>query len=587
VYDYPESDKFINGLKNLKLSISFSGTLDETSNLVDYVCPDNHYLESWNDAEPKKGFYSLAQPTINKLFNTRASQESLLKWTNLDGNFYNYIKKYWEKNLYPLQKKYIDSQITFKDFWNKSLQDGVFELPPLATAKKQFKFNKINIQDSIYTIARQKKSPFGDIEIQLTESIAIGNGKHANNPWLQELPNPISKVCWDNYASIAPINASDYKLENGDILIIKSRNHILELPMLIQPGQAKDTISIALGYGRLHAGKVGNNIGKNAFKLAQITNGNIQYHCNENTIAKSQKKHLFALTQTHHSMEGRDIVRETTLTNYLKNISSDDDLHKNYYDQPKSIYKKYPNDGYQWGLSVDLNACTGCATCVIACQAENNVPVIGKDEVRKRRIMHWIRIDRYYSGSTENPTVYHQPVMCQHCDNAPCENVCPVEATTHSNDGLNHMTYNRCIGTRYCINNCPYKVRRFNWYRYTNDAKYNTYMTSEMGRMVLNPDVVVRSIGVVEKCSLCVQRIQEGIGKAKLENRMLVDNDIKPACVQTCPADALVFGNMNDKTSLLSKKLSDKRNYYLLEELSVLPSVGYLTRVRNNSKSVN
>ncbi len=587
VYNYYEADRFKKGLKKLKLSVSLASTMDETTALVDYICPDNHYLESWNDAEPKKGFLSLAQPVINKLFDTRASQESLLKWMGKNIDFHEYIKEYWNKKIFPFQSEIDSKDLKFRQFWNKSLQDGVFEVPSSSKSYKQYKFDANRIQDIIYSIAQEERSIFGDIELQLSESIAIGNGKYANNPWLQELPDPISKVCWDNYASMSPINASKYKLLNGDIVTIFSKSGEIEMPVLIQPGQAKDTISIALGYGRVKAGKVGNNVGKNVFQFGQLKDGNIQYHRNGNKIIKTNKKHLFALTQTHHSMEGRAIVRETTLDKYVENPSSGNEMHEKYDKKSASLYKDQVHIGYHWGLSIDLNACTGCGNCIIACQVENNIPVIGKDEVRKRRIMHWMRIDRYYSDSVENPQVYHQPVMCQHCDKAPCENVCPVSATMHSNDGLNHMTYNRCVGTRYCMNNCPYKVRRFNWFAYSGNKKFDYHMNSDLGRMVLNPDVVVRSIGVAEKCSLCVQRIQEGIAKAKLENRLLIEEDIKPACVQTCPADAIVFGNINDKNSKLSKKHLDKRNYHLLEELSVLPSVGYLTKVRNKLKNHN
>lgn len=584
VYDYQDSDRFKRGLTSLKLSISLSSTMDETAELVNYVCPDNHYLESWNDAEPKKNVFSLAQPTINKLFDTRASQESLLKWIGKDIDFHHYIQQYWKDNLFPLQNEFINKDYEFRKFWNKSLQDGVFEVPSSSKSEIQFLLDPISIQKTIYTIANEEGAVFGDIELQLSENIALGNGKQANNPWLQELPDPISKVCWDNYASISPVNALNDGLENGDIVIIlSSSNEVIEMPVLIQPGQAEDTISLTLGYGRENAGKVGNKVGKNVFQFGHFKNGNNQFNRKGNKIIKTYKKHLLALTQTHNSMEGRAIVRETTLDNYIDNPSSGNEMHEKYNEKLGSLYKDQVHIGYHWGLSIDLNACTGCGNCVIACQAENNIAVIGKDEVMKRRIMHWMRIDRYYSDSIANPQVYHQPVMCQHCDKAPCENVCPVSATMHSNDGLNHMTYNRCVGTRYCMNNCPYKVRRFNWYSYSGNNKFDYHMNSDLGRMVLNPDVVVRSIGVAEKCSMCVQRIQEGIAKAKLENRLLVDGDIKPACLQSCPADAIVFGNMNDEKSKLYKKHLDKRNYHLLEELSILPSVGYLTKVRNKT----
>ena len=581
-YDYPDSDKFIEGLNNVKLSISMSSTLDETSSLVNYICPDNHYLESWNDAEPKKGYYSLCQPTINRLFNTRASQESLLKWIGREIDFHNYIQEYWENNIYTQQDELNDRESGFKQFWINSLQNGVFEMASNTKSEIQHTFNATIIQQSIDEIKKQTAQT-EDFEIHLSESIALGNGKGANNPWLQELPDPISKVCWDNYASISPRHGIEMNIENGDVVTILSGSREFELPVLLQPGQAYKTISIHLGYGRKNAGKVGNNVGVNAFQMAEIKNGSIQDTKNGIEVNKADKKHLLALTQTHNSMEGRAIVRETTLDKYINNPSSGNEVHVEAEKKLVSLYAEPVHIGYHWSLSIDLNACIGCGTCIVACQAENNIPVIGKEEVRKRRIMHWIRIDRYYSDSIENPQVYHQPIMCQHCDNAPCENVCPVAATMHSDDGLNHMTYNRCIGTRYCMNNCPYKVRRFNWYAYSKNNEFDFNMNSDLGRMVLNPDVVVRSRGVAEKCSLCVQRIQEMKVKAKLENRLLVDDEIKPACLQSCPADAIVFGNRNDENSVISKKFADKRNYHLLEEIHSLPSVGYLVKVRNKS----
>ena len=581
-YDYPDSDKFIEGLNNVKLSISMSSTLDETSSLVNYICPDNHYLESWNDAEPKKGYYSLCQPTINRLFNTRASQESLLKWIGREIDFHNYIQEYWENNIYTQQDELNDRESGFKQFWINSLQNGVFEMASNTKSEIQHTFNATIIQQSIDEIKKQTAQT-EDFEIHLSESIALGNGKGANNPWLQELPDPISKVCWDNYASISPRHGIEMNIENGDVVTILSGSREFELPVLLQPGQAYKTISIHLGYGRKNAGKVGNNVGVNAFQMAEIKNGSIQDTKNGIEVNKADKKHLLALTQTHNSMEGRAIVRETTLDKYINNPSSGNEVHVEAEKKLVSLYAEPVHIGYHWSLSIDLNACIGCGTCIVACQAENNIPVIGKEEVRKRRIMHWIRIDRYYSDSIENPQVYHQPIMCQHCDNAPCENVCPVAATMHSDDGLNHMTYNRCIGTRYCMNNCPYKVRRFNWYAYSKNNEFDFNMNSDLGRMVLNPDVVVRSRGVAEKCSLCVQRIQEMKVKAKLENRLLEDDEIKPACLQSCPADAIVFGNRNDENSVISKKFADKRNYHLLEEIHSLPSVGYLVKVRNKS----
>lgn len=580
VYDYPEADEFVSGLKQLKLTVSLSSTLDETSSLVNYVCPDNHYLESWNDAEAKKDHFSLCQPTISRLFDTRAAQESLLRWMGNETDFHDYIQQYWKEGIYPLHKKFTDKDSEFSDFWIKSLQDGIFEVDRTENTKIQHEFNASIIKPTINKLINASEITNG-FELQIYEHLAVGNGKHANNPWLQELPDPITKVCWDNHASISPGYASEMELKNGDVVTISSNTEKIEIPVLLQPGQAYRTISIAMGFGRSNAGKVGNNVGGNAFQFGKIRNGSFQYSRSGVEIIKTGRDHPLALTQTHHSMEGRAIVRETTLEKYVNKPSSGNELHEKFKREAVSLYKEPTNIGYHWSLSIDLNACTGCSTCVIACQAENNVPVIGREQVRKRRIMHWIRLDRYYSDSIDNPQVYHQPIMCQHCDNAPCENVCPVAATMHSDDGLNHMTYNRCIGTRYCMNNCPYKVRRFNWFSYYKNKEFDFHMNSNYGRMVLNPDVVVRSRGVAEKCSLCIQRIQEKKTKAKLENRLLADDEIKPACLQACPADAIVFGNRKDKKSEIYKKFEDKRNYGLIEEIHALPSVGYLVKVRN------
>lgn len=580
-YDYPESDKFVKGLKKIKLSISLSCMPNETAALCHYVCPDHHYLESWNDAEPQKGFFSLCQPTIHPLFDTRSAQESLLKWMGVEMKFEDYIQAYWKEHIFPLQNKFSDKESGFRKFWVKSLQDGVFEINhDHGAVSRQPQFDSRPVSEAIKDLTEQK-AVNGKIELQLYETVAIGDGKNANNPWLQELPDPITKVCWDNYACVPPALAQEMDLENGDVITVSDGSKNVSIPVLLQPGQATNTVSIALGYGRTHAGKVGNDVGVNIAAMGTVRNGTIQYNRDNINITKRDEHKDLALTQTHHSMEGRAIVRETTLDEYIKKPSAGNEVHKKFTEKAVTLYKEPIKMGYHWSLSIDLNSCTGCGNCIIACQAENNVPVIGKEEVRKRRIMHWMRIDRYYSDSLENPRVYHQPVMCMHCDNAPCENVCPVAATSHSDDGLNHMTYNRCIGTRYCMNNCPYKVRRFNWFEFFGNDEFDYYTNSDLGRMVLNPDVVVRSRGVAEKCSLCIQRIQEKKQQAKLENRRLVDDEIKPACLESCPGDALVFGNRNDENSKISEKFRDERNYGLLEEIHALPSVGYLVKVRN------
>ncbi|MCF6241738.1 MAG: TAT-variant-translocated molybdopterin oxidoreductase [Bacteroidales bacterium] len=571
VYDYPEKEKFVEGLKKVALSVSFASSKDETSQLCTYICPDNNYLESWNDAEPKLGHYSLAQPTIHQLFDTRQMQDSLLKWLGKEAQYYDYIQQYWEKEIFPKQNGFID----FTAFWNQSLHDGVFETK---TVSETATFNNSELTD-----AANKANKEGEgIELLVYESIGIGNGTNANNPWLQELPDPVSKVCWDNYLAVSYNYAKSKGLELGDIVKVNDK---FEIPVLIQPGQADETVAIAMGYGRTNAGLAADGVGQNAFTLLDNSGDYKNYVISGVKIEKTGKNHKLALTQEYHTMQGRDIVHETSLDEYTKNPTAGNEAHvKHEENKPITLYPGRTYEGHHWGLALDLNACTGCSACVIACQAENNVPVIGRDEVINRRIMHWMRIDRYYSEQAENPEVFYMPVMCQHCDNAPCENVCPVAATPHSDEGLNQMAYNRCIGTRYCMNNCPYRVRRFNWYQYTNNQKYSFTEDLDLSRMVLNPDVLVRTRGVVEKCTMCVQRIQEGKLNAKKENRPLRDGEIKPACLQACAADAIIFGDLNDKESKIAKAYENERNYHLLEELHTLPSVGYLTKVRNNSK---
>ncbi|HAZ14100.1 MAG: hypothetical protein A2X86_02960 [Bdellovibrionales bacterium GWA2_49_15] len=584
-YDYPRADKFINGLGKVKLSVSFSETLDETAALVTYVCPDNHFLESWNDAEPKKNHFSLCQPTINRLFDTRQAQESLLKWSSdpaikkdaakdavKENPYYLYLQKYWQEKIFPLQS----NSLSFHSFWTDVLQKGVFVAQDKTSLKGNSwaaKFGEADFAQVASAIVTTKVEGF---EFTVFENIGIGNGKHANNPWLQELPDPVSKVCWDNYLAIPDSFAKRYHLKLGDNVIV---NDLFELPVLIQPGQASNTLSIALGYGRTSAGKVAESVGKNSYKL--VTLGKTKNYSGSNLkISPTGVNYIFALTQTHHTMEGRNHVHHAALHEYKKNPAAGNEAHFENVKKEISLYKTREFNGHHWGLTIDLNLCTGCSNCVIACQAENNIPVVGRDEVRNKRIMHWMRVDRYYSEQIDRPEVFFQPVMCQHCNNAPCENVCPVEATQNSHEGLNEMAYNRCIGTRYCMNNCPYRVRRFNWFEYSKNPKFDFNMNSDLGTMVLNPDVVVRTRGVVEKCSLCAQRIQEGKLRAKLENRPLADGDIQPACLQSCPASAMIFGDLNNPNSQISVAFKDERKYSLLEELNTANAVGYMTKIK-------
>lgn len=567
VYDSTESERFISGIQNTELSIAITQTLDETASLAQYICPENHYLESWNDSEPKVGFYSLTQPTIQPLFETRQFQDSLLKWTGNESDFHNYMKNYWEKNIYPNHAQ----ELNFTNFWNKSLQDGILE-SEIDESSAQPGFNISSLAKISNTDIANSK----EFELVLYEKIGMGNGRHANNPWLQELPDPITRVCWDNYLSVSPSDAATHQLKDGDIVLINDKT---EAPVIVQPGQAKGTLNLAIGYGRKNAGKAGNNVGVNAFLLAKDKVSNENWTFAE--IKKIDKKHKMAQTQTHHSMEGRDFVKETTLEEHNSHH------HEEHKHPSGSLYKGHKYEGHHWAMAIDLNSCTGCGNCVVSCQSENNIPVVGKEEVSRVHEMHWMRIDRYYTGDENNPEVVYLPMMCQHCDNAPCENVCPVFATSHSTEGLNQMTYNRCVGTRYCENNCPYKVRRFNWFDYTNSdvMKNNLHdphgMTGDLKRMVLNPDVTVRAKGVIEKCSLCSQRIQEKKLKAKLENRSLEDGEIQTACSQSCPGNAIVFGDINNENSEISKLFKSKRKYRIIEEIHTEPSIGYLTKIRN------
>lgn len=576
-YDYPNREKFINGVQNTSLTISMSVQSDETSALTGFVCPDHHYLESWNDFEVKTGLYSFSQPAIRPIFKTRSAMESFLQWAGQPADSLAYIQQNWEKKSLPVGF----AGKSFTEFWTQAIHDGVIE-----TGEKEKAVLNWNGSASENVLTSIKDNTSGNPELILYTNISVGTGKHANNPWLQELPDAVTKACWGNYVAISPRLADEMKLRDEQLVSI---NGLPALPLLIQPGQEYLTLAVALGYGRENTGVPANGVGINFYPMQRSENGNRLNHISNISLEVVKGKQQIALTQSHHSMEGRSLIREASLEEYLENPQSGNEVRLEIKKHMKSLYPKAEFEGYHWGMAIDLNLCTGCNACVVACSAENNIPVVGREQVIKAREMHWIRIDRYYNGSPDNPEVVRQPVMCQHCDNAPCENVCPVAATTHSHEGLNQMAYNRCIGTRYCNNNCPYKVRRFNFWDYNgSDAiKGNRYdpaeMTTDLRRLVLNPDVVNRAKGVIEKCSFCVQRIQDKKLTAKNENRPLNDGEVKPACEQACPAGAIIFGNLNDKNSEVSKMYAHERNYHLLEELHTLPSVGYLTKIKNKT----
>jgi molybdopterin-containing oxidoreductase family iron-sulfur binding subunit len=609
-YSMPDSKSFQTALSKVALKVSLADREDETAALCDFVCPDHHYLESWGDLEPYKGHYSVTQPTIRPLFSTRQAPESLLKWAGYTGDYYSYIKSNWQGSIYGMQS----GISSFEAFWTQALRDGIFEIAQGTPSSVVFAGN---VQDAAAKLVK----PSNGTDLILYEKTGLGNGNQANNPWLQELPDPISKVCWDNYFAILPSYADKLKLVQGNIIEVKVGNTSIKGPVYLQPAMADETIAVAVGYGRTNVGKAGNKVGFNAYPFVNVVNGAMSYFAAGVTIAKTvDEDYPLAATQTHHTMMGRDIVKETTLAAWLKDPKAgnpDVKIESPYgpkspeqldlWKQPEETVFDRPD--HSWGLGIDLNSCIGCGACVVACNAENNVAVVGKDEIMKSREMHWIRIDRYYTSDTtkenaeekglgklsmygemekpaaDNPEVFFQPVMCQHCNHAPCETVCPVVATTHSSEGINMMAYNRCVGTRYCANNCPYKVRRFNWFKYSDNDQFPYNQQDALGKMVLNPDVVVRSRGVMEKCSMCVQRLQYGKLEAKKAGRRPGDGEIKTACSQSCPTNAIVFGDFNDKSSELNKLFNDPRQYHLLAEINVQPSVFYQTKVRNKEQA--
>ena len=584
VYDYPDAARFARGLESVALTISLADRLDETAALVHAVCPDHHFLEAWNDAEPVASSFGLAQPTIAPMLDTRAAQESLLKWLGEEPDFYSYLRHYWRQHIFPSQKG-VD---VFDTFWDRALHDGVFEAPAphggaaaAGTFRPSARFVEAWTSAADAIVGEHTRATAarvgGRFEVQLYETVGLRDGRHANNPWLQELPDPVTKVTWGNYVVLAPADARDLRVISGDVVRVVAGSDAFELPAYVQPGQAPRTVSIALGYGRDRAGKVGRRVGVNAFPLVATARGVRQYAREGILLERTGRQEPLATTQEHHSMEGRPIVRTTTLAELATAVAAP---------APPalpSLWAERESGEHRWGLVIDLNSCTGCSACVTACQAENNVPVVGRDEVLRGREMHWLRIDAYTSASEDHPETVVQPMMCQHCENAPCESVCPTLATVHSSDGLNQQIYNRCVGTRYCANNCPYKVRRFNWFEYAQNERFDFNMNNPVGRMVLNPDVVVRSRGVMEKCSMCVQRVQAGKLLAKQEGRALADGDIKTACEQVCPAEAIVFGDLNDPRSRAATMRRSGRYYRVLDELGTKPNVGYLTKVRNRT----
>ena len=603
-YTLSNSKEFVAALKSVKLSVAFSMKEDETSTETTIAAAAPHYLESWGDVAITRGNYSIMQPTIRPLFNTKQFQDALLTWTDNSVAYYDFLKSFSATSLAGKS-------------WNLAVHDGF-----VASVASPLSASSANYSAAASALAQAKSSNF---DLVLYSKIGMGDGQQANNPWLQEFPDPITRVSWDNYVTISKADAEKGEFKNwnvangglnGSYATIKVGNTTLEkVPVIIQPGQAKGTLGLAFGYGKKLGLKDEMQVGVNAYALYANLNSN-----QNATITVADGEHEFASVQLQRTLMGRgDILKETTLEvfntkdakewNPIPMVSLD---HKPTAATEVDLWESFDRSiGHHFNLSIDLNACTGCGACVIACHAENNVPVVGKSEVRRSRDMHWLRIDRYYSSQetfagdivvkeeasglldtistfsdmedpSENPQVAFQPVMCQHCNHAPCETVCPVAATSHGREGQNHMAYNRCVGTRYCANNCPYKVRRFNWFLYNKNSEFDYHMNDDLGRMVLNPDVNVRSRGVMEKCSMCIQMTQAVKLKAKREGRLVGKDEFQTACSAACTSGAMKFGDVNDETSDVAKLLEDERMYHLLEHVGTKPNVMYHVKVRND-----
>ena len=605
VYTLADSASFVAGLKKTKLSVAFSLKEDETASIATIAAAAPHYLESWNDHSLTKGNYALVQPTIRPLFNTKQFQEVLMALNGVVGSYYDYLKS--------SSAAYISGST-----WNKVVHDGVYVMGESTLAG--------GTADYAGAASALAQSKAAGMELVLYTKTGMGDGQQANNPWLQEFPDPITRVSWDNYLTISQADAKEKVLMNeivangglnGSYADITVNGVKMTVPVIVQPGQAVGTVGLALGYGRKTAMQEEMQVGVNAYSFYTNFN-NVQ----SVQIAKASGEHEFACVQSQKTLMGRgDIVKETTLEvfntkeakewNPVPMVSLD---HKEVEATKVDLWESFDRSvGHHFNLSIDLNACTGCGACVIACHAENNVPVVGKSEVRRSRDMHWLRIDRYYSSEdtfagdnkrkdefdgltgkkgslsgfgemespADNPQVVFQPVMCQHCNHAPCETVCPVAATSHSRQGQNHMAYNRCVGTRYCANNCPYKVRRFNWFLYANNEEFNYHMNDDLGRMVINPDVNVRSRGVMEKCSMCIQMTQKTILDAKRDGREVGVDEFQTACSNACSTGAMAFGDVNNKESEIAVLASGSRSYHLLESVGTKPNVVYQVKVRN------
>jgi molybdopterin-containing oxidoreductase family iron-sulfur binding subunit len=585
VFDAPADLDFAAALAKVPHSIALAHANDETASKAEWHIPLAHYLESWGDARAAGGTLSVIQPLILPLFGGKSAIELLgLMNADQDRPGYDIVRDTWRPIL---------GEAEFDRKWNRVLHDGMLagsELPEVTPAAKADVFAGLAGLRAEGASASQA----GDLEIVFTGSPSVHDGRFANNGWLQELPDPLTKITWDNPALVSPATAEALDIESGDVVRLEYAGRSLEIAASILPGMADGVVAVTLGYGRQRAGRIGNGVGFDTFTVRSSRAAGFDRGAK---LTKLGPRYPLSATQDHGSMEGRPLVRESTVAELRSNAAAQpaEATHEGeaahgpaggakpgrlgvFAERTEhfSLWEPHSYDrGHQWGMTIDLNACIGCNACVTACQSENNIPVVGKVEVARQREMHWLRVDRYFAGDPEgSPEVVFQPIPCMHCEDAPCEQVCPVAATVHDAEGLNVMVYNRCIGTRYCSNNCPYKVRHFNFFNFTKD-------TPNIVKLAMNPDVTVRARGVMEKCTYCTQRINRAKLDAKLAGRALQDGDVKTACQQACPAAAIEFGDIRDASSRVAKAKADPRNYALLDELNTKPRTTYLSKVRN------
>jgi molybdopterin-containing oxidoreductase family iron-sulfur binding subunit len=564
VYDAPADLCFAERLAKVPWRIHLSLYDDETSELCHWHVPEAHYLETWSDTRSDDGTASILQPLIAPLYGGKSAHEVLALFTdNPEQPGYDLVRAYWRGR---------HRAGDFEAFWRQALHDGIlpgtaWEIDPAVSLTND------------WAAALKPPLPGPDLEIVFRPDPTVYDGRFANNGWLQELPKPLTKLTWDNAALVSPATAKRLGLANEDRVELRYQGRRVEAPVWVVPGHADEAVTVALGYGRWRAGRAGTGLGFNAYALRTAA---APWFDSGLVLAKTGRRYRLACTQHHHLMENRDLVRTGTLAQYPRDPTFAPKAGAGHGEEsqgtsrrtPLSLYPEYPYEDYKWGMAIDLGACVGCGACVVACQAENNIPIVGKEQVLTGREMHWLRVDSYHKGAPDNPETYFQPVPCMHCENAPCEVVCPVAATVHSSEGLNDMVYNRCVGTRYCSNNCPYKVRRFNFLAY---ADFHTPSL----QLLYNPEVTVRSRGVMEKCTYCVQRISAARIAAKKEDRRIRDGEVVTACQAVCPAGAIVFGDLNDPASQVAKRKAGPLNYGLLADLNTRPRTTYLAALRN------